>query len=190
MRGGCGGVRVETCDDSKLNFGLFFELLSPFRIKAKLRGTFGDELCARRRESPVLARERCLAFGANGSDFGDLALGAASEMGVGSATVDFGVDFGVVEPTQRGKSGCEDVAVTLESARGLVSAGEIEQFDGWDGFDFVQDGDVVNVVLRDVERSQQSARPQRGKRRGGSYSVPAGEYRLKARMVSDVFKRG
>jgi len=124
------------------------------------------------------------------SDFGAHAVGAAGEMRFGDAPVDFGMDFGVVEPTQRGKRGCEDVAVALDGDSDWISTSEIEQFDRWDGFDFVQDGDVVNVVLRDVERSQRSARSQGGKRLGGSYSVPTNEYRLQARVVSDVFERG
>lgn len=111
-------------------------------------------------------------------------------MGFGDAPVDFGMDFGVVEPTQRGKPGCEDVAVALDGDGGGISASEMEQFDGLDGFDFVQDGDVVNVVLSDVERSQRSARLQSGERLGGSYSVSTNEYRLQARVVSDVFERG
>lgn len=138
----------------------------------------------------MFSRERCFAFGVERSDFGELAVGAAGEMGSGDAPVDFGMDFGVVEPTQRGKRGCEDVAVALDGDGDWISTREIEQFDGWDGFDFVQDGDVVDVVLRDVERSQPSARSQGGKRLGGSYSVPTNEYRLQARVVSDVFERG
>lgn len=111
-------------------------------------------------------------------------------MGFGDAPVDFGMDFGVVEPTQRGKRGCEDVAVALDGDGGGISASEMEQFDGLDGFDFVQDGDVFNVVLSDVERSQRSARLQSSERLGGSYSVSTNEYRLQARVVSDVFERG
>lgn len=111
-------------------------------------------------------------------------------MGFGDAPVDFGMDFGVVEPTQRGKRGCEDVAVALDGERGGISASEMEQFDGLDGFDFVQDGDVVNVVSRNVERSQRSARLQSSERLGGSYSVSTDEYRPQARVVSDVFERG